>query len=87
MSRESVHEKGRRYVGEGRLVVEHVAGGVVRARCRGGGAEYRLGRDARGWWCSCPARGRCAHLVALELVTAPAVEPEPPPRSARAGVE
>ncbi len=76
--------KGRRYLGEGRLVVEYVAGGVVRARCRGGGAEYRLGRDARGWWCSCPTRGRCAHQVALQLVTAPA-EPEPP--VARAEVE
>ncbi|MBA3413298.1 MAG: SWIM zinc finger family protein [Actinobacteria bacterium] len=31
---------------------------------------YRLGyRDGR-WACSCPARGRCAHLLALGLVVA-----------------
>jgi uncharacterized Zn finger protein len=67
--REPVEAKGRRYLVEGRLVVEHVAGDMVRARCRGGGAVYELGLEAGGWWCSCLARGRCSHLVALQLVT------------------
>lgn len=68
MSRETVEEKAKRYLGEGRLVVEHVIGDEIRARCRGRGAEYVLGLEADGWYCSCPARGRCAHLAALELV-------------------
>ncbi len=72
---ENAVEKGRRYLTEGRLVVRLVdeGAGVVEADCRGGGAVYRLGhRDGR-WVCSCAARGRCSHLVALQLVVA--VEP------------
>jgi hypothetical protein len=93
MARESTHEKARRYLGEGRLVVERAGDGIVRARCRGGGAEYELGFAAGEWWCSCPARGRCAHLLALQLVTvAPAPDPDPDPEPAlnkpvRAGFE
>jgi len=68
--RESAEQKGRRYILEGRLVIRHVDGGIIRAECRGGGAVWNLGRSAAGWWCSCPARGRCSHLHALMLVTA-----------------
>ena len=70
--RENATAKGRGYVGEGRLLVDHVANGDVRARCRGDGAVYRLTvRDGR-WTCDCPALGRCSHLYALGLVVAPA---------------
>jgi uncharacterized Zn finger protein len=68
--REGAEARGRRYLTEGRLVVERVVAGEVYARCRGSGAVYALGFDERGWWCSCPARGRCSHVVALQLVTA-----------------
>lgn len=71
-TRENVAEKGRRYLTEARLVVEHVDGQTVRAQCRGdSGAIYELGFDhvRVEWHCTCPARGRCAHLVALMLVT------------------
>lgn len=50
---ETVEQKARRYLAEGRLVVERVVDGEVRARCRGGGAEYELGLDADEWSCSC----------------------------------
>jgi uncharacterized Zn finger protein len=72
MSRESAIEKGRRYASEGRLVIRSLdeESGIVQADCRGDGAIYSLGRDERGWWCSCPALGRCAHLYALGLVCA-----------------
>ncbi len=77
MSRENVEAKGRRYLAEGRLVVDVVVGSAVRARCRGGGAVYDLEHDAgAGWSCSCPARRWCAHLVALALVTAPSTRKE-----------
>jgi uncharacterized Zn finger protein len=69
MMRENAEAKGRRYLTEGRLIVDHVAGGEIRAHCRGGGAVYLLTHDRDGWLCSCPALGRCAHLIALMLVT------------------
>jgi uncharacterized Zn finger protein len=70
--RENAATKGRRLLVEGRLIVERVEGGLIAATCRGdSGAIYRLGYDPRSgeWRCTCPARGRCSHLVALMLVT------------------
>ena len=70
--RENAFEKGRRYVAEGRLIVRelHEGDGTALADCRGDGVFWTVGRDQRGWFCSCPARGRCAHLHALGLVCA-----------------
>jgi uncharacterized Zn finger protein len=67
--RENGEAKGRRYVAEGRLVVEEVNERSIRALCRGAGAVYNLSYEAGRWSCTCPAKGRCAHLVALMLVT------------------
>ncbi len=69
--RESVEQKGRRYLAEARLVVRHVAGSTVRATCRGTGATHELGFAHDRWHCSCSARSRCSHLAALQLVTDP----------------
>lgn len=70
MPRESAQTKGRRYCLEGRLVVTRVTDDEIRARCRGQGHSYNLGwNPADRWWCDCPARTRCSHLVALQLVT------------------
>jgi uncharacterized Zn finger protein len=70
MTRESVESKGRRYLLESRLTVVLVGGDVVRATCRGSGELYELGHTpGRGWWCNCPARAQCAHLLALMAVT------------------
>lgn len=71
MPRESVEVKARRYLVEGRLVVREVFRDRIAATCRGQGQLYRQGHHpVEGWWCECPARGRCAHLVALGLVVA-----------------
>ncbi len=70
-ARENVEVKARRYLGESRLTVLQVDGDHVEAECRGTGEVHRLGHHPRyrnGWWCSCPARGRCCHLAALQLV-------------------
>ena len=67
--RESVEREGRRYLTEGRLIIERVDGGGIRATCRGGGAIYSLRYENERWHCDCPAVCRCAHLVALMLVT------------------
>jgi uncharacterized Zn finger protein len=67
--RESAETKGRRYLLEGRLLVERVDSHGIAATCRGNGATYRLGYNGTAWGCTCPARGVCAHLVAVRLVT------------------
>jgi hypothetical protein len=68
--RENAESKSRRYLGEGRLIVEQVDANLVRATCRGSGAVYDVGWTAMfGWSCSCPAKGRCSHLLALQAVT------------------
>lgn len=70
MPRENAHDKGRRLLTEGRLVVTAVSERHVSARCRDDSGEiYTLAADHRGYSCSCPAIGQCSHLVALMLVT------------------
>ena len=73
--RETIAAKGARYLVEGRLIVRNVDehADIVEAYCRGNGAVHSLGHSGAGWFCSCPARGDCAHLAALRLVVA--VEP------------
>jgi hypothetical protein len=68
--RETIDLKAARYLGEGRLLVWRVDSTAIEATCRGGGAIYDLGHDGDRWHCTCPARTRCAHVVALQLVTA-----------------
>jgi len=68
MPRETIETKALRYLAEGRLHVYRVHGGVVEATCHGTDL-YHLGFDGRDWSCTCAAYGRCAHLLALELVT------------------
>lgn len=67
--RENAETKSRRYLVEGRLLVEHVDERTIRATCRGGGTTYALGHDGAAWYCRCPALGRCSHLIGLQLVT------------------
>lgn len=67
---ENAEAKGRRYLIDGRLVVERVDMDAIVASCRGAGQVWRLGWTAtRGWCCTCPARGTCSHLHALQAVT------------------
>lgn len=73
MPSEAVQAKARRYLAEARLLVERVDATTIQARCRGQGAVYALGFASGEWWCSCPARRECAHLVALRLVTSPGI--------------
>jgi hypothetical protein len=67
--RDNAAAKGKRYLSEGRLIVEHVDAAGIRAVCPVMGSVYGLGCDNERWYCNCPARGLCAHLVALQLVT------------------
>lgn len=67
---ENAQTKARRYLTEGRLVVSIVHANRVRATCRGDGRIYELDVDHDVWSCSCEARGRCSHLLALGSVIA-----------------
>jgi hypothetical protein len=67
--RESAASKACRYLAEGRLTVERVDQTIVRASCRGSGAVYQVSWSPdSSWACSCPAKTRCAHLLALQAV-------------------
>ncbi|SRR6266508_2464620 len=67
---ETTEERGERYLLEGRLTVAFLEGSQIGAVCEGHRQTYHLGHEpGRGWWCTCPSEGRCAHLVALQKVT------------------
>jgi len=70
--RETTAAKAVRYLGEGRLIVDHLDGDEIRATCRGAGEQHQCGHDLiRGWWCSChrTSHQHCPHLAALQQVT------------------
>ena len=68
LGRENIESKGRRYLIEGRLSVRRLEPNRIVAACRGTEETHRLGYEHGDWFCTCPARGRCSHLVALQLV-------------------
>ena len=68
MSREDAITKGRRYLGEGRLTLVSVTPTETLALCRGDGQTYHLTARRGRWTCTCDARTRCSHLLALGLV-------------------
>ena len=64
--------KARRIIAEGRIRLLHVdeEAGIVQGEARGDATIYTFAHEIeRGWTCSCPARGRCSHLLAAGLVT------------------
>ena len=68
LSRESAETKGRRYLVEGRLQIVSYGSDTIEAVCRGTEETHRLGFSGGSYFCSCPAKTRCSHLVALQLV-------------------
>jgi uncharacterized Zn finger protein len=69
-NREGAQQKGRRYLLEGRVRIRYVGPQGVRAYVRGQGEIYRVEYGWGRWSCTCPAKGRCCHLVAVQLVVA-----------------
>jgi hypothetical protein len=67
--RENVQRKGRRYTLAGRLTILSVDRDTITGECNGSGVVHSVGhKPGLGWFCSCPARSTCSHLVALWLV-------------------
>lgn len=73
MSGEAARHKARRYLLEGRVVVDEAGVGHVTATVRGDGALHQIRFLDGVWTCDCPApdRARCSHVHAVALVTAP----------------
>ena len=69
MTRETPLAKAKRYLAHGRLTVIRVDGDLADAIVQGDTGQHHVSHDPRGWHCNCPAYGRCAHIVALQLVT------------------
>lgn len=70
MIRENAYDRGMRLLAEHRLRVHRVDEHTIEATCRGDtGETRRLGYRPGLWWCDCPARSQCAHLLALWAVT------------------
>lgn len=72
--RENAAIKARRLLTEGRVRVLSAseADGYISAEVRGdSSASYACGYepDGGGWYCGCPALGRCSHIAALQLIT------------------
>ena len=75
MAREDASAKARRYLGEGRVILDHVSEGSVRGHIRGDAHIWKAVYDEGAWFCNCPARSdQCAHLQALRLVVAVDIE-------------
>lgn len=66
--RENAETKGRRYLIEGRVVLRVVRPGFVDAIVRGSDKFYEVSLRNGFWTCNCFAKGRCSHLVAVQLV-------------------
>lgn len=73
--RETTKAKAGRYLLGSRLRIIEMRDGRIRAVVTGDTGTWRLGYDPRvraGWYCLCPARVLCSHLIALKSVA-----PEP----------
>jgi uncharacterized Zn finger protein len=71
MTRESAAVKSRRYLTEGRVMIRAVRPGDLHAHVRGDATVHEVRwSPRRGWSCTCPAPGRCCHLLAVGLVVA-----------------
>lgn len=78
MTRESADAKAKRYLTEGRVIVTRVQPGHIDAAVRGDGAVWPVTYRRGSWLCRCPAQGRCCHLLAVGLVTAPRSDNDDP---------
>jgi uncharacterized Zn finger protein len=69
--RENADTKARRLLTEGRVIVLEAHGRHVEAFVHGDSGVYVV-THSNGWWsCDCPHHGRCSHVRAVQLVTAP----------------
>jgi uncharacterized Zn finger protein len=68
--KENAPTKAMRYLVEGRILIRLVSDSAVSAQVRGREIYTVEHAPGRGWSCTCPARGRCAHRLAVAHVVA-----------------
>lgn len=68
--RELKADKANRYLVEGRVILRSVERRRIIAIVRGEGAVYRVRHTGTRWDCTCPAKARCVHVLAVGRVTA-----------------
>lgn len=68
--RESIDDKAIRYLRERRIRVVRADGDQVHARAKGERDVYQVKVGGGRSRCTCPARVRCCHVAALELIAA-----------------
>jgi uncharacterized Zn finger protein len=73
-SRETAAAKAQRYLVEGRVILVRVTESTALAKVRGSGQIWTVTASPAEWSCSCPARFRCSHKLAVGLVTAIGIE-------------
>ena len=71
MTRETAEGKAGRLLVEGAVVVRLAVPEQVTATVRGTSGQHEVSWGRGGWFCTCPARSTCSHLLAVERVTAP----------------
>lgn len=70
MARENAAAKARRYLSEGRVVLTRVDHDRAAAVVRGDGRLHHVSVRGPEWACTCEARSRCSHMIAVGLVVA-----------------
>ena len=66
-----VQAKADALLAGGRVTLFLVKFGQVHAEVRGESGPHLVALRAGYWECDCPARGQCAHLLAVQRVTIP----------------
>lgn len=66
--RENARVKAKRLLVESRVMLRSVAPGRVNALVRGDSGCLREVTYDGHWFCPCPARGTCSHIMAVESV-------------------
>lgn len=76
MPRETVDAKSIRLLAERRVRIVSITTTAVKAVVRGSDTEWRVLGFASGWSCTCPARGVCSHITAVQRVVLKPTTPE-----------
>jgi hypothetical protein len=80
IGRENASTKAMRYLVEGRVQIAHCGPDGVQAFVRGSGHLHRVEhRSDQPWTCTCPAKSRCSHLLAVQHVVVAPYDPRVPP--------
>jgi hypothetical protein len=67
--RETADVKARNLLANGLVTIHSAGPWFVAATVHGSSGLYITGYEHGGWHCTCPCRGRCSHIIAVQLTT------------------